>query len=169
MEACRRATKLPLNVHLMVEQPENLLEAFAKAGASHLIVHIETCPEIASTLKKIKDLGCQAGITLVPSTPASSLAEALPLVDLVLVLTVYPGYSGQEFMPEELSKIAEIRHRLDEIGSSARLEVDGGLSVQNIAEVRDAGADVFVSASAVFKNPKGIAAGIQSLKSAIKI
>ena len=168
VEACRRATKLPLNVHLMVEQPENLLEAFAKAGASHLIVHIETCPEIASTLKKIKDLGCQAGITLVPSTPASSLAEALPLVDLVLVLTVYPGYSGQEFMPEELSKIAEIRHRLDEIGSSARLEVDGGLSIQNIAEVRDAGADVFVSASAVFKNPKGIAAGIQSLKSAIK-
>ena len=169
VEACRRATKLPLNVHLMVEQPENLLEAFAKAGASHLIVHIETCPEIASTLKKIKDLGCQAGITLVPSTPASCLEEALPLVDLVLVLTVYPGYSGQEFMPEELSKIAEIRHRLDEIGSSARLEVDGGLSVQNIAEVRDAGADVFVSASAVFKNPKGIAAGIQSLKSAIKI
>jgi ribulose-phosphate 3-epimerase len=168
VEACRRATKMPLNVHLMLDQPENLLEAFVKAGASHLIVHVETCPDIAGTMKKIKDLGCKAGVTLIPSTSASSLEAALPLADLVLILTVHPGYSGQGFMAEEVSKIVEVRRRLDEIGSSAWLEVDGGISVHTISQVRDAGADVFVAASAVFGYPEGIAAGIQALRSTIK-
>jgi ribulose-phosphate 3-epimerase len=167
VEACRRATKLPLNVHLMVEQPENFLEAFARAGASHLIVHIETCPDVANTLKLIRSLGCKAGVTLNPSTSASRLEAALPLADIVLVLTVPPGYSGQEFMEEEVSKIAELRRRLDALGSSARLEVDGGISVQTISQVREAGADVFVAAHAVFAHPDGIAAGIQSLRSII--
>ena len=165
VEACRRATKLPLNVHLMVEQPERLLKAFAKAGASHLIVHVETCPEITSTLKLIKSLGCRAGVTLNPSTPASQLETALPLADLVLVLTVHPGYSGQEFIPETVHKITEVRRRLDEIGSSAWLEVDGGISVQTIRRVTEAGADAFVAASAVFGHPDGIAAGIHTLRS----
>jgi ribulose-phosphate 3-epimerase len=167
VEACRRATKLPLNVHLMVEQPENFLEDFAKAGASHLIVHIETCPDIDHTLNLIRRLGCQAGITLNPSTPASRLAAALPLADIVLVLTVHPGYSGQEFMDDLVPKVAEVRQRLDAIGSSARLEVDGGISVQTISQVREAGADVFVAAHAVFGHPDGIAAGIKSLRSII--
>jgi ribulose-phosphate 3-epimerase len=166
--ACRRATKLPLNVHLMVEQPENYLEAFAKAGASHLIVHIETCPEIASVLGMIKKLGLLAGVTLNPSTPASSLASALPLADIVLVLTVHPGYSGQEFMSEEVSKIAEIRHMLDEIGSPARLEVDGGISVQSICRAKGAGADAFVAAKAIFGHSEGIAAGILDLKTQLQ-
>jgi len=165
VEACRRATKLPLNVHLMIEQPERLLKAFAKAGASHLIVHVETCPEITSTLKLIKSLGCRAGVTLNPSTPASQLETALPLADLVLVLTVHPGYSGQEFIPETVHKITEVRRRLDEIGSSAWLEVDGGISVQTIRRVTEAGADAFVAASAVFGHPDGIAAGIHRLRS----
>ncbi len=164
VEACRRATQLPLNVHLMVEHPENLLEAFARAGASHLIVHIETCPEITSTLKLIKSLGCKAGVTLNPSTPASALEPALPLADGVLVLTVHPGYSGQDFMGEVVPKIVEIRHRLDEINSPAWLEVDGGVSAKTIPRVREAGADVFVAASAIFKHPKGIAAGIAALR-----
>ena len=167
VEACRRVTKLPLNVHLMVEHPENLLEAFANAGASHLIVHVETCPEIATTLKSIKNLGCLAGVTLNPSTPASSLEAALPLADIVLVLTVHPGYSGQEFIPAEVAKVAEIRRRLDQIGSPAWLEVDGGISVQTIARVREAGADAFVAASAVFGHPDGIAAGIQALNNTV--
>ena len=165
VEACRRATKLPLNVHLMIEQPERLLKAFAKAGASHLIVHVETCPEITSTLKLIKNLGCRAGVTLNPSTPVSQLEVALPLADLVLVLTVHPGYSGQEFIPETVHKITEVRRRLDEIGSSAWLEVDGGISVQTIRRVTEAGADAFVAASAVFGHPDGIAAGIHTLRS----
>src|SRR5512138_1935070 len=128
VEACRRATNMPLNVHLMVDQPETMLEAFARAGASHIIVHVETCPQIDSTLKKIKALGCQAGVTLNPATPASTLEPAYPLADLVLVMTVHPGYSGQEFEPEVIPKIARIRRRLHELGSGARLEVDGGIS-----------------------------------------
>lgn len=167
VEACRRATRLPLNVHLMIEQPESLLEAFAKAGASHLIVHIETCPDVAGTLKLIKSLGCQAGVTLNPDTPANRLEPALPLADIVLVLTVHPGYSGQEFIPAEVPKIAEIRHRLDEIGSTAWLEVDGGISEKTILQVREAGADAFVAAKAVFGFPQGIAAGIRVLKNKI--
>jgi ribulose-phosphate 3-epimerase len=169
VEACRRATKLPLNVHMMVEHPENLLEAFAKAGASHLIVHVETCPDIASTLASIKRLGCMAGVTLNPSTPASRLEAALPLADLVLVLTVHPGFSGQEFIVQMVPKVAEVRRRLDQIGSPAWLEVDGGISAQTICQVRDAGADAFVTASAVFGNPKGIAAGIQALTNRLTV
>jgi ribulose-phosphate 3-epimerase len=167
VEACRRATHMPLNVHLMVDQPETMLEAFARAGASHIIVHIETCPQIAGTLKKIKALGCQAGVTLNPATPASTLETALPLADLVLVMTVHPGYSGQEFEPEVLPKIAEIRRRLDALGSPARLEVDGGISAGTIGQVRDAGADTFVTASAIFKYPQGIAAGVGALREAL--
>jgi len=167
VEACRRATNMPLNVHLMVDQPETMLEAFAQAGGSHLIVHVETCPQIDSTLKKIKALGCQAGVTLNPATPASTLEPALSLADLVLVMTVHPGYSGQEFEPEVLPKIAQIRRRLDSLGSSARLEVDGGVSAHTIQQVRDAGADTFVTASAIFKYPEGIPAGVQALKDAL--
>jgi ribulose-phosphate 3-epimerase len=110
-----------------------------------------------------------AGVTLNPSTPASRLEAALPLADLVLVLTVNPGYSGQEFIGEEVPKIAEIRRRLDQIGSHAWLEVDGGISVRTISQVREAGADAFVAASAVFGYPDGIAAGIQALKNTLTI
>jgi ribulose-phosphate 3-epimerase len=166
VEACRRATNLPLNVHLMIERPENLLEAFAKAGASHIIVHVETCPEIARTLKLIKALGCQAGVSLNPTTPVTTLGPALSLANIILVMTVQPGYSGQEFMPEVLPKIAEVRQMLDASDSSARLQVDGGISPLTILQVSRAGADTFVAASAIFKNPAGIAAGIRVLKEA---
>jgi ribulose-phosphate 3-epimerase len=167
--ACRRVTNLPLDVHLMVEHPENLLEAFARAGASHLIVHVETCPQISRTISMIKSLGCRAGVTLNPATPARDLEPALALADLVLVLTVHPGYSGQAFMTEMVPKVAEVRNRLDEIKSSAWLETDGGLTVETIPMVRDAGANAFVSASAVFQHPGGIAAGLRSLRTAIAI
>ena len=169
VEACRRATTLPLDVHLMIEAPEHLLEAFAKAGASHLTVHVETCPEIANTLKTIKSLGCASGVALNPATPTSALEPALPLADLVLVMTVHPGYSCQAFMPDVLSKITEIRRKMDEIGSSQEtwLEVDGGISAATLPEVRQAGADAFVAANAVFHHPDGIAAGIRSLREKI--
>jgi ribulose-phosphate 3-epimerase len=169
VEACRRATNLPLDVHLMVEHPESLLEAFSRAGASHLTVHIETCPEISRTLKLIKSLGCLAGVTLNPATPAQALEPALSLADLVLVLTVNPGYSGQTFLTEMVPKVADVRHMLDEIQSNAWLETDGGLSVETIRLVRTAGADAFVSASAVFHDPDSIAAGIHSLRNALSV
>ena len=164
VEACRRATKLPLDVHLMIEAPERLLEAFAKAGASSLIVHVETCPDISGTLKTIKSLGCKAGVTLNPATPAIGIEPALNLADQVLVMMVHPGYSGQEFMPEMLSKVVEIRRRLDEIRSPAWLEVDGGITTATISQVREAGAEAFVAASAIFHHPEGIAAGVRSLR-----
>jgi ribulose-phosphate 3-epimerase len=164
VEHVRRVTSLPIDVHLMVENPEGFLEPFAGAGASHLTVHVETCPDPVSTLKKIKSLGCKAGLTLNPATPAADLALALPLADLVLVMTVHPGYSGQAFMPEMISKVAEVRRMLDEIGSPAWLEVDGGISTATISRVWEAGADAFVAAKAIFKNPAGIAAGIKSLR-----
>jgi ribulose-phosphate 3-epimerase len=166
VEACRRATGLPLDVHLMIEHPENFLEAFAKAGASHLTVHVETCPDIVRTLKTIRSLGCKPGVSLNPDTPAESLREAIPLSDLVLVMTVHPGYSGQSFMESVAPKIAQVRKMLDEAKSAAWLEVDGGISSATISQVRAAGADAFVAGNAIFKHPDGIAAAVQSLRSA---
>lgn len=167
VEACRRATASPLDVHLMIEHPENFLEVFARAGANNLIVHVETCSNITGTLKTIKSLGCLAGVTLKPSTPITTLEPALNLADQVLVMTVEPGYSGQEFMPEMVSRVAAIRAKLDRIGSPARLEVDGGLTAETILQVRDAGADTFVSASAIYHHPDGIKAGVSLLRQAL--
>ena len=160
----KRATKLPLDVHLMIVQPERYLEAFAEAGASHLTVHVETCPHLPETLKQIKSLGCLAGVTLNPATPISTIEPVLHLADLVLVLSVNPGFSGQTFMPETVSKVAQIRKKLDEIHSQAYLEVDGGISVETLPSMKDAGANTFVSATAIFKNPKGIEAGVNALR-----
>jgi ribulose-phosphate 3-epimerase len=166
VEACKRGTDLPLDVHLMVEKPENLLEAFAEAGASHLTVHVETCPHLHRTLQHIKTLGCKAGVTLNPGTPAESIFPVLHLADLVLVMSVNPGFSGQVFLSETVAKVAKIRQNLDEIGSSAWLEVDGGITTETLPEMKAAGANAFVAATAIFKHPDGIAAGIKSLREA---
>lgn len=166
VETFKRATKLPLDVHLMIEQPERYLEAFAKAGASHLTVHVETCPHIHRTLQHIKSLGCLAGVTLNPGTPVSAIEPVLHLADLVLVMSVNPGFSGQTFLPETIKKVAEIRKRLDEIKSSAYLEVDGGIASETLPKMKDAGANVFVAGNAVFDHPKGIEAGIAALRDA---
>lgn len=163
---CRRGTDLPLDVHLMVEKPEILLEAFAEAGASHLTVHVETCPHLHRTLQDIRSLGCKAGVTLNPGTPAASIFPVLPFVDLVLVMSVDPGFSGGTYIPEMVGKVAEIRRELDRIGSPAWLEVDGGISPETLPEMKAAGATAFVSATSIFKHQEGIAAGIASLRSA---
>ena len=164
VEACRRATKLPLDVHLMIEKPENLIGAFANAGASRITVHVETCPHLHRTIQQIQSLGVKAGVTLNPSTPAVMLKEILSYVDLVLVMTVNPGFGGQSFIVEMLPKVAEIRQMLDRINSSAWLEVDGGVSEKTIPALARAGADAFVAGNAVFKHPNGIAAGIRALR-----
>lgn len=167
VEACRRVTNLPLDVHLMIEEPERHIEAFAKAGASHITVHVETCPHLHRTLQQIKSLGCRAGVTLNPSTPASAIEPVLHLADLVLVLTVNPGFSGQKFIPEVLPKIVTLRRKMDEIGSSAWLEVDGGISSATLPQVREAGANAFVSGSFLFQHPQGIAGGIRELRECV--
>lgn len=166
VEASKRGTDLPLDVHLMVEKPENLLDTFANAGASHLTVHVETCPHLHRTLQHIKSLGCKAGVTLNPGTPAESIFPVLHLVDLVLVMSVNPGYSGQAFIPESVMKVASIRQKLDEIDSQAWLEVDGGISAKTLPLMRDAGADAFVAGSAIFGHSGGIEAGIGALQKA---
>jgi ribulose-phosphate 3-epimerase len=168
VQACRRVSKLPLDVHLMIEKPERYIEAFAKAGASGLTVHVETCPDLFSTLKQIKSLGCRAGVVLNPATPASAIEPFLGEADLVLVMSVNPGYSGQKFMPESISKVAEIRKQLDIIHSSAWLEVDGGIDHETLPLMKNAGATAFVAATAVFKHPGGAPAGIKSLRNAIE-
>ncbi len=167
VEACRRATKLPLDVHLMIEKPERYIEAFAKAGASGLTVHVETCPDMQDTLKQIKSLGCRAGIVLNPETPVEELDPYLAEAGLVLVMSVHPGYSGQKFIPESIARVAEVRKKLDALGSSAWLEVDGGISTETLPKMKEAGATAFVAATAIFKNPLGIEAGVRSLRHVI--
>jgi len=167
VEACRRATDLPLDVHLMIERPENLIEAFAKAGASRIIVHVETCPHLHRTLQQIKSLGCAAAVTLNPATPAIAIQPVLGMLDQVLVMSVNPGFGGQKFIPESIEKIRSIRNMLDEIQSPARLEVDGGITPKTLPLVRDAGADTFVAGSFIFHHPKGIAAGIRELRESL--
>ncbi len=167
LEACRRATPLPLDVHLMIEKPEQMLETFAKAGAARLTVHVETCPHLHRTIQQIRALGVKPGVTLNPSTPAVLLKEIIHMVDLVLVMTVNPGFGGQNFIAEMLPKITEIRAMLDSSNPAAWLEVDGGISESTIALIRAAGADAFVAGNAVFKHPGGIAAGIKALRRVI--
>jgi ribulose-phosphate 3-epimerase len=167
VEACRRGTKLPLDVHLMIEQPERHIESFAQAGADRLTVHVETCPHLHRTLQFIRSLGVKAGVTLNPSTPAALLQPVLSMADLVLVMTVNPGFGGQAFIPEMLPKVAELRRMLEEIASPAWLEVDGGVSEQTIPGLKAAGATAFVAGNAVFKHPQGAAAGIRVLRMAL--
>jgi ribulose-phosphate 3-epimerase len=164
VEACRRATGLPLDVHLMIERPERHLEAFVQAGASSITVHVESSPHLHRTLQHLKFLGVRAGVTLNPATPAGLIAPVLHMVDLVLVMTVNPGFGAQEFLPETLPKVAEIRRMLDGIGSQAYLEVDGGIAADTIQSARESGATAFVAGNAVFNHPDGIAGGIQALR-----
>jgi ribulose-phosphate 3-epimerase len=164
VEHCKRVSKLPLDVHLMIEKPEQMLEEFAKAGADHLIVHVETCPHLHRTLEHIKSLGCKAGVTLNPGTPVGALESVLHLADLVLVMSVDPGFSGGKFIPESFGRVAELRKRLDAIGASAWLEVDGGVNAETLPKLKEAGANAFVAATAVFKYPQGVAAGIKALR-----
>lgn len=167
VETCRRITRLPLDVHLMIEQPERHLEAFAKAGATTLTVHVETCPHLHRTLQQIKSLGCRAGVVLNPGTPVGALEAVLGEADLVLVMSVNPGFSGQAFIPQSLARVAELRKRLDGLGSPAWLEVDGGVTAENAGQLREAGATAFVAATAVFKHPQGIEAGIKALRESL--
>lgn len=168
VEACRRATQLPLDVHLMVDAPERWIEPFAAAGANHLTVHIEASPHIHRLLDMIRGRGLKAGVSLNPGTPAEALSEILGLLDLVLVMTVNPGYAGQEFIPEALGKMQLLRRWQQEGRLGAWLEVDGGISATTAPLAARAGAQVFVAAKAVFGQPGSIRAGVQALRQALQ-
>ena len=165
--ALRKVTRLPLDVHLMVEAPERCVEAFAKAGADILTVHPEATVHLHQVLRQIHELGVQAGVSLNPATSESILRYVVGLVDLVLVMTVTPGFGGQDFLPEMLPKIAAVRGILDSAGSAAWLSVDGGINVETAPLVVSHGANHLVAGSAIFAAPEGIAAAVSAIRGSI--
>ncbi|MFO7766159.1 MAG: ribulose-phosphate 3-epimerase [Pelovirga sp.] len=150
VDAVRRVTDLPLDVHLMIEHPDRYVDDFAKAGADLIVVHVEATTHLHRTIQLIRSCGKKAGVSLNPATSLATLDMILPDLDLVLLMTVNPGFGGQSFIDSCLPKIAQLRQRIDQLDKPIELEVDGGVKVDNIARIAAAGADVFVAGSAVF-------------------
>ncbi len=151
--AIRPVTKLPIDVHLMVKPVDRIVPDFAKAGANIISFHPEASEHVDRTLALIRDCGCKAGLVFNPATPLHHLDHVMDKVDLVLIMSVNPGFGGQKFIPRALDKLREARRRIDESGRDIWLEVDGGVKVDNIAEIARAGADTFVAGSAIFSTP----------------
>jgi len=164
VECLRPLTHLPIEAHLMVEPPEDFIESFAGAGADLIIVHPESTPHFHRAIQQIHALGKKAGASINPATPASVLSEVLHHLQLVLVMTVNPGFGGQEFIPETLPKIRQIRSEIRARGLDCDVEVDGGICVDTAPLVAEAGANVLVAGSAVFHSKQGIAAAIRDLR-----
>lgn len=150
MQTLKKHSQKPLDVHLMIEKPERFIERFAAEGADIITVHWETCPHLHRTLDQIRENGCQAGVALNPLTPVSHLADVLLDVDLVLIMSVNPGFGGQKFIPQSLKKINIAKQMILETNPAVILEADGGLGLDNAAEVKAAGLDVMVAGNAVF-------------------
>jgi ribulose-phosphate 3-epimerase len=153
VEAARRRTKMPLDVHLMIEEPDRYVEAFVEAGAASLTVHAEAVVHLHRTVHFIKSLGARAGVALNPATPVSALEQIAGDVDYVLVMTVNPGFGGQTFIPRSESKVRAVRELLRREGSTAPIEVDGGIDVRTAPGIVAAGADILVAGNAIFGSP----------------
>lgn len=150
VEAVRKVTNIPLDVHLMIENPDKYLQAFADAGADIITVHVEACPHLHRTIQEIRKLGVKPGVVLNPATPASMLENIIEDVDMVLLMTVNPGFGGQSFIPGVLSKIKEVRSMIERKGLNVDIELDGGIHAGNAKICMEAGANVFVAGSAIF-------------------
>lgn len=150
VQACRSVTALPLDVHLMIENPDNYVEEFATAGASSISVHIETCVHLNRTVQAIRKAGCRAGVVLNPTTPLDSLQWILEYADYVLILSVNPGFGGQAFIPNSLDRIRKLKQLIEKRALSVLIEVDGGVNENTIRSISEAGADIFVAGSAIF-------------------
>ncbi len=161
--ACRRSTSLPLEVHLMILEPDGILPEFVEAGAGLLTVHVEAVRQLHRTVATVHRLGVRAGVGLNPATPLSSIEDVLPEVELVLVMSVDPGFGGQAFLPAALSRLRRLRARISELGASCELEVDGGVDPENAGRCVAAGADVLVAGTAVFAAEGGPAQGVRCL------
>jgi len=165
----RSRTDLPLDVHLMIEQPEVHINQFADAGANIITVHVEAAKHLHRVVESIKDAGVKAGVAINPATHLNALDEVLPLLDLVLVMTVNPGYGGQAFIDSMKDKIARLRRILDEKHLVAELEVDGGITAQLAPEVAKLGADVLVAGAAIFNSKQGAAKALQEIRAAVEL
>lgn len=165
--ASRRATELPLDVHLMIENPERSVKSYAEAGADRITVHVEATANAQETLAQIRSLGVQPGIALSPSTPVEAIEHVMQEADLILVMTVNPGYSGQSFMDSVLPKVERIKDSKAEGKTLALIEVDGGISAETAPSAAQAGAEVFVAASAIYKHIDGTTAGVHALRNAL--
>ena len=150
VEFFRKATSKPCDVHLMIEEPEKYVPAFHKAGANILSVHVEACRHLHRNIQQIKDLGMQAGVAVNPHTPVALLDDILPEIDLICLMSVNPGFGGQKFIPATLEKIRTLRRMIDEKGLQVKIEIDGGVTLQNAADIVSAGADVLVAGNTVF-------------------
>ncbi len=167
VEAVRRCTNIPLEAHLMISNPAQYINDFAHAGADVIIIHQETSPHLHRLIQQIKTAGKQAGVALTPSTPTFMLDDILTMLDLVLIMTVNPGFGGQEFIPETLPKIRRMRRVIDERGLSCDLEVDGGVHEATVPLVVQAGANLLVAGSAVYNNTETVAQAMERLRKAI--
>lgn len=167
--ALRRSTHLPLDVHLMIEAPDRYLEAFARAGADGLTVHVEACPHLHRTVQQIRGLGLRAGVALNPATPLAAVEEILPDIDLLLVMTVNPGFGGQPFIPRMREKVRRARRMIEALGRPVELEVDGGVGPENAADLVADGATVLVVGAALFEAPEGPAEALRRLRAAVAV
>lgn len=168
VQTCRSLTSRPLDVHLMIEKPEKYIEQFAKSGADVISVHIEGNAHILRTLNEIRELKCRAGIVLNPGTSPAAIEYLLPFVDMVLVMTVNPGFSGQKFIPEAVKKISVIKEMCQKWNVDPDIEVDGGITAASAPIAKSAGANIFVAATAIFKDPAGISGGVANLRNVLK-
>lgn len=167
IEAARRSTRLPLDVHLMMVEPDHMLKAFAEAGSDVISVHVEACLHLNRTLQEIRRLGCRAGVALSPHTPAGALSEVMHLVDVILILSVNPGFGGQAFLPEVLPKTRQLRQMIAATGREIDLEIDGGVNTQTAATCVEAGVNVLIAGSAVFNSTFSVQAGMDALRAAV--
>ena len=169
VDAVRRSTDLPLNIHLMVQEPDNLLDGFAKSGTDQVIVHAEASTHLHRTVYHVKELGCQVGVALNPATPISVVEELLPFLDIALVMTVNPGFGGQSFITSTLGKVRRLRSLVEELGCKTRIEVDGGVKADATAQdsVR-AGATILVAGTAVYNQQETVSQAMERLRSCIE-
>ncbi|MBI9051290.1 MAG: ribulose-phosphate 3-epimerase [Anaerolineaceae bacterium] len=169
VKTCKKITTLPLDVHLMISHPENHIDAFIEAGASTLSIHVENNPNVLRAIQYIQSKNVRAGLVLNPGTPASAIESLLPFVDQVLVMTVNPGFSGQVFIPEMLSKISSVYNMIKNGAHPADLQVDGGINSETLPKVLKAGANIIVAATAIYGHPQGIQAGLNAMRETIAL
>jgi ribulose-phosphate 3-epimerase len=167
VKAARKCTKLPVDVHLMIEKPDNFLEAFAEAGANYITVHVEEVVHLNRTISRIKELGCKAGVVINPATPLDRIVDIAEYIDLLLIMTVNPGFGGQKFIPNSIRRIEEAVNLRTKLKANYLIEIDGGVNKETIVAAKKAGVDVFVAGSAIF-DADNITAATAELKNLVK-